>query len=157
MIYLSLSVGAPLYHHTSLYASHQIVMQNEMAAKSLQHVDGRVERTPYGDVLKDYKDVYGVSLTRDKRYVVAGQTYFVLDQQKLRTRFKIRPLSYWHVSQPDKRRIESEEFVVGPIKPVIPYIIKLCVNQRKIDLLYRRINSDVLVDDIRKYIEVEIY
>lgn len=128
------SRSAPLYHATSVFKAVSIVKENMIRANTSQYFND--------------KGFMGVSLTRDLRVArvfdnVANHSriIFVLDQQKLAQKYKIKPVDFFtthpdvemNVDMHGGRRsgyyAEAEEFVFGPIANVSNYITKIIITK----------------------------
>lgn len=127
------SKSSPLYHATGIYRACDILKSNTLLANTDQY---------FGD-----DKVMGVSLSRDLNFVKGpslpnprAKVIFVLDQEKLSHNYKIKPINYFtthHDINLPKDEIESgirkglmaeaEEFVIGDIKNLDKYIIKIII------------------------------
>jgi hypothetical protein len=138
---------APLYHFTRYPDIVEIILSDSLNNVTPQIVNG--------------KDVKGVSLTRDKRFNWTGDIRLMIDQKKLSQRFKLSPVDYFagpyfkdkkdfhsgyigletgYGDKFDRRKgkwAEYEEFVIGKIKPLHNYLVR-------IDILK---NSEALEDE----------
>jgi hypothetical protein len=116
----------PLYHGTSIFKASEIIKQNAILSATTH------TRHP---VFGKENAVNGVSLTRSS--IVAhrfGPVVFVLDQSKLRQKYRIEPMDYWHYEAGDNRRQynyeEQEEFLVGTIAPLSRYLTAILYDSK---------------------------
>ena len=126
-----------LYHGTSPNSAIKIIRDNCIAAN--------VDHTMYSGEP-------GVSLSRS--FKVAhhfGDIIFALDKTKLAYNKKIKPVDYWGLSlEPEMigsgRRqgkfAEQEEFVIGSIKPLDRYLVRIDISGRKYNYLKGMMNYD---------------
>lgn len=127
------SRSAPLYHGTSMFLASEIINHDMIAAKT-SHFNHPALRAKAAKSTKGTEFVDGVSLTRSAMIAHRfGPIVFVLDQNKLRTKYRIEPVDYWHREDGENRRqynfAEYEEFVVGPISPLHPYLKAILIDQ----------------------------
>jgi len=124
--------GGVLYHGTDpdnavqIMAADRINGSTPHNAKPLRVVNGVNKLVPLGfrqHEIERFDNVYGVSLTRDPNFArrwKSGQgVVLVLDEQKLRQKFRMMPVNYYG------DRTESEEFVVGAIQPLSRYLVAI--------------------------------
>jgi hypothetical protein len=145
--YLEEGRDAPLYHGTSVARAASIIEDNKLVGKTNHTIINNYKK----NIIK------GVSLSRDFKasvYLVFHEfdhnscVVFEFDQRKLTQRHSVKPLNYYHTTYPElngrptkglgARRMdsrmhrgemnnESEEFLVGDIKNVSNYIVKIHV------------------------------
>jgi hypothetical protein len=158
--YLEEGRAGPLYHATNVDRASFIVGDNKIMAKTIHKLK------------PDYRTINGVSLTRDYKFAIHfgfhEMRYFTLvifelDQAKLSQKFKIMPINYYNTTFPIEQGFrpykgarrsqgrhllgdennESEEFVLGNIKDVSKYIVKIHVcsdlTKERIDEHYPRL------------------
>jgi hypothetical protein len=154
-----------LYHSTRLESLYDILDSDEIKANTSHRIEvsRHVSIRPRDVDSRGY--IEGVSLTRNIRFARrwrsrwsadAGGIVLVLDAGKLRQRYRMIPLAYWTTNGArwidDAARAngdESEEFLIGAIKPVIPLLIEIQVPKSVID-------SDSLVADLPSLFPVRI-
>ncbi len=135
-----------LYHATTLDNLYEILDSDEIMARTA-HVTSRAQHWSIRkrDTNRDGYYINGVSLTRSAAFAhrwcsrtppwqetpLQG-VVLVLDAAKLRLRHRIIPVAFWTSGggawMSDDARTkgdESEEFVIGAIKPLRPYLIEV--------------------------------
>jgi hypothetical protein len=115
---------APLYHATDIYHLDNILKMNTL--KDMTHHYLHAKKT------KSTEPKKGVSLTRTLEMAKKwGNCFITLDQRKLAYNHEMRPIDYW-IGYGDKKRTESEEFVIGPIENLDKYIISITLSVEKL-------------------------
>jgi hypothetical protein len=146
---------APLYHGASFFGAISIIKANEIEASTSQDRSVyTVSNRPSGD---HEQPVHGVSLTRNKRTAFDfGWVVFEIDQRKLAQTNRMLPLDYWSADDPRSKkptkrgpnqhplgdRYESEEFCVGPIKPLNRYLKAIYMTTRGQSALEHQFSPD---------------
>lgn len=142
---------AYLYHATNLLLAVEIIKSNIIKAGGWE---SRGTHDP-----KDYGNRHKfVSMTRNLNFAKSwrtGDVVFVIDQNKLRSRFKVTPFDYFDYSikggvgfETDSKnlRSEAEEYVTKDIYPLDKYLVKILVKhsaeQRLLDIIE---DSSILV------------
>lgn len=145
---------AVLYHSTQLESLYEILDSDEIRANT----GHRIEKARDWPIRAQDADsrgyISGVSLTRDHRFARRwrsrwhnnspgrndGGVILVLDATRLRQKYRIIPIAFWtgRASRwvDDTARAkgdESEEFLIGSIKPVLPYLVQIEVPQTMMD------------------------
>ena len=139
--------GTPLYHHTSEERALSIMKQDKLRG-SLPSED-YLELDPR---LKNTSTQQAISLTRDKNFIPGlsiGSSWeqpkdlnviFVLDSNKLKTKYKVEPFNYTFLdpnfaNEPYEKNPEHEERVLtSKIQPLHKYIT---------DIIYKGNNPEV--------------
>lgn len=124
-----------LYHGSDPDNVVQIIMADRINgstphyATPIKVIKGYNRAVPLGfrkHEIEQFDNVYGVSLTRDPNFARRWKSglgiVLVLDEQKLRHNFRMVPVNYYG------DRSESEEFVVGAIKPLSRYLLSIEVS-----------------------------
>lgn len=129
--------SANLYHFTSARSLIGILKDNVLRA-SKEPI--RVE------VNKPMKMTLGLSLTRDSK-LGKDEVAIVLDQLKLTNNYKIVPRDYFmskdpKLVDPDRRREESEEFLLGNVKDIDKYILEIRLSRPIYDSLPEEAKSN---------------
>lgn len=111
---LTESAMAPLYHGYNDIANAVMALKNnEMLATTPQRFWAKGARYP--DNHPEYRKSFwmkGISTTRDLRYAMGwGNVVFVLDQAKIKMKYKIMPL-HWGNSPRSHIKREKEEFII---------------------------------------------
>lgn len=137
------SKSAPLYHAATLMNAGNIILSNTLMPNTNQNITG----LPGSKQNKNTKAVAGVSLTRSLQFAKTfdnisddHRIIFVLDQEKLNQKYKIRPVDFFttNPAADDMRPYalrrkgpyaESEEFVIGPINGLDKYITKIIITK----------------------------
>lgn len=133
---------APLYH-ASMDAE-DIMESNDILAETEHTINN--------------KEYYGVSLSRDLRFLLAnghifGEVIFELDQSKLANNYKIIPFNYFYDSEENNKNnsyrrgdtAEAEEFLIGAISPLDRYLTGIIVDEKNIKKLGKKIKSHPLL------------
>lgn len=144
---------APYYHWTDEYGAIWILEANALGKIEYYNV----AKSPFYD--QKTRIVPGwISVTRDKRYR-KGDIGFVLDQEKIQQRFKVRSYSDPFVAidntgdnligqRPgNERRWESEERIYGPVKPLDKYLLAIWITKKE----YANFDRSLMLN--KKYIE----
>jgi len=134
---------APLYHGTSLTAAGSIVYTDIMqGGRRPDPVPGRATKEHTASFTRDYKFAYNWS---------GADCVMVFDQTKLSHNHKIIPSNFWaqamhsrfqpygRVARPARQKTvmggyaesESEELIIGPIKNISRYLIKIIVKNQE--------------------------
>lgn len=184
--FLSEDITNYLYHGTSMDHIFDILKYDMLEGRTIQQHDrftgSKFNRVRHGD-----SSIKGVSLSRDikisKRF---GRIILVLDKEKLKQRYKIMPFSWYadpaqqsvlssqtgartntrkgidsRTSKPFIKvthdSTEYEEFVMGSIKNLDKYLIKIITNQKTVDLIQKYIpdtnKTNILLRNIRLTVE----
>ena len=130
---------APLYHFLPLWMLTNVLKHDVLGGPSFSKPIAGMQPRP----------INVISLTRDPRLWLHGEVRLELDQDKLRTKYKIRPHADMFVDPGPKshddhmvnqpwyeRRWESEERI-KIIKPLSRYLLGIHINKRGIDDLIR--------------------
>jgi hypothetical protein len=136
--------SAPLYHATSYESAIKILQTNQIKSKTM-HLN-HLHLYSTGKKIEQK----GVSLTRDFNFAKnfpdkeGAKVIFVLDQQKLAQRYKIKPVDYFFDAEddfdqgvdamrrdPNMGTAEAEEFLFGPITNVGNYITAILVDKNQ--------------------------
>src|SRR4051812_13716334 len=135
-----------LYHGTALERLYDILDSNQLAANTAHRLDAPAAKDR-GFRATDADDrgyVHGVSLTRNPRFAerwqsraTAGhQVLLVLDGDAIKRRFRTLPVAFFggrNIGLPasgPSASDESEEFVVGSIKPLNAFLIEIRMSRQ---------------------------
>jgi hypothetical protein len=112
------------------------------------------------ELMRDNFMIYGVSLTRDKRFAKSwgyqdsdNNIIFVLNQDMMKKDgHKIAPLNFYHKVAKNWRgdETESEEFHIGNIEPLTRYLISIIGNKNLILNEREKITNDKHMMEIIK-------
>jgi len=98
-----------------------------------------------------------ISFTRDKNFTYGKRLVtFVLDQEKLRNKYRLRPFNYYvhGPDNPKKDKFEAEELMYGYLKDLHKYLTGIRINTKykKISKTYdERQDYQKLVDILGEY------
>jgi hypothetical protein len=122
--------AASLYHGCGLGGALQIIARNTLEDRT-QH-----------ELAPGSEPVTGTSLSRSLRVAWGfGDVVFEFDQTRLRQRFRLIPVDYWHRAlEPDltgvgRRRgkyAEAEEFLIGPLTNVMRYVTAIHMTPQRL-------------------------
>jgi hypothetical protein len=119
-----------LYHGTNAMSALRIIESDRLDARTSQ--TRRNLMIHGGDKTTGGQQVTGVSMSRSRDFARTwGQdVVFVFDQRRLRQRFRLVPIdfmSHHHGAHPERRREESEEFVLTDtgIAPLSRFLVRI--------------------------------
>jgi hypothetical protein len=130
--------GKPLYHKTSTSRGLDIINTDSLRAGSLPSgdylkYDKRIANTKHQNAIsftrdKNWNPDYTIGIGLDEPLEDSNMT-FIVDRDKLRTRYKVEPFNYWGI-EPDykhnRKNDELEERVMtNEIYPLHKYIIDI--------------------------------
>jgi len=129
-----------LYHATSVDNLYEILEDNQIKPKTghpITHTGGPIRSKHWKFRREDISSngyLNGVSLTRNIIFARAWKSdgvVLVLNGDLIKQNFRIIPVSFFG----GKREVanESEEFVIGSIKPLSKYLIRIEVSQKTIE------------------------
>ena len=116
---------AVLSHGTGPDEAVQIIFQNVLlghtAHMAQAHVKARAKH------IDKFDDIYGVSLTRDvnfaRKWTSGEGVVLQFDGNLLKRDFRIIPFDFY------QNRRESEEFLIGNLKPVNRYLVGIAISE----------------------------
>jgi len=113
-----------VYHGTNATSASWIIDANA--------IEGRTAHDPKRLLVRDNGYVAGVSTTRNIKFAWqwGQEVVFVLDFNRIKQTNKVIPIDYMSDSKGgERRREESEEFVVGSLKPLTRYVKAIYISR----------------------------
>ena len=144
---IDVAPGSPLYHHTSEERAMSIIKQDSLRgslpSEDYLELDSRLKNTPTQQAIsltRDKNFIPGISIGASWEHPKDMNVIFVLDSNKLKTRYKIEPFNYSSldpnfIDEPYEKNPEYEERVLtSKIHPLHKYVT---------DIIYKGSNPEV--------------
>lgn len=135
---------AYLYHSTTIKHASSIILGDEIKAMTAHTIDAFDIGKKYA--MDKYKDtILGISLTRSLPFARSwDDVVFVLNQEKLRQKYKMIEIDYNEERWNTHAHGEAEEFLIGSIKPLSKYLIKILISDDNYNYAKNSIYKSIL-------------